>query len=103
MDPFLYFLPLAALIALVCSGTRHESFDDIFRGAVRFFLYLLIGTVLFSGILQLSLQMAPLFYALLALVLGLLGYYTLKEVFGWLGGGSKSKERLADSREGKNK
>ena len=93
LDSILYFLPLAGVIALVCSGTRHEAFEDILRGAARIFLYLAVGTLLFAGILQIALQVALLFYALLLLLLGVLGYYTLKEMLGWLtGGGGKNKK-----------
>ena len=83
MDTILYFLPLAGLISLVCSGTRHEAFEDILRGAVRIFLYLSIGTLIFAGLLQVSVQWTALFYVLLAVVVGLLGFYTLKELHGW--------------------
>jgi hypothetical protein len=83
VDTILYFLPLAGLISLVCSGTRHEAFEDILRGAARIFLYLSIGTLVFAGLLQISVQWTALFYVLLAIVLGLLGFYTLKELHGW--------------------
>ncbi|MHC4779602.1 MAG: hypothetical protein ACYTFG_13595, partial [Planctomycetota bacterium] len=83
MDSIYYFLPLAGLIALVSSGTRHEAFEDILRGALRIFLYLSIGTLLFAGLLQVSVQWTSLFYILLAAVLGLLAFYTLKEVHAW--------------------
>jgi len=93
MDSVLYFLPLAGVIALVCSGTRHDSIDDIMKASLRIFLYLALGTVAFAVGLQVSLQISFLFYGLLGILLALLAYYTLKEVGAWMTAG--------DSRDGK--
>jgi hypothetical protein len=90
MDSLYYFLPLTAVIALVASGTRNEAFEDIFRGALRIFLYLVAGTFLFALVLYVALGIPLLFYALLGGLATLLAYYTLKEIAVWLGaGGSK--------------
>ncbi|MHC4601013.1 MAG: hypothetical protein ACYS47_18630, partial [Planctomycetota bacterium] len=51
--------------------------------ALRIFLYLTVGTLIFAALLQISVQWTTLFYLLLAAVLGLLGFYTLKELHAW--------------------
>ncbi len=83
MEPIVHFIPLAAVISLVCSGTRNESFENVALGAIRIFLYLLAGVLLFSALLQASLQVGFLFFGLLVLLVLVLAHFTLREVKEW--------------------
>lgn len=89
LELFLYFFPLAAVIALVSSGTRHESFEAILVGAGKTFLWLVLGLTAFSVVLQVSLEIPVVFYTLLVLLISLLVFYTLKELLPWASKGAE--------------
>ena len=89
-EEILVFLPLAAVIALVCSGTRRDAPGEILAAAGKFFLYLVLGTAVFSAVLQVSLLVSALYYALVAAVAALLLFYTFQEVRVWLRGGTEA-------------
>jgi hypothetical protein len=84
-DPgvILWFLPLAAAIALVCGGTRRDSPREIAWASGRIFAYLVLGTAGFSLMLHLSLQVSWLFFLLLGILVFLLVYYTWRELREW--------------------